>query len=313
VAAAILWSNRKRFFISFDAALAPGPHPEIVRLERGAWLGIALTGAALLAWAYFLCNISLPVSLAFYGVLLALSLAITRVRAEFGTPHEIVFVKPADMLVTLLGTRALGEANLIGMQSMYWFNRGYRCHPIPNFLEAFKMAEGRPMSTRALIGVFALAALVSLLVTCGANYFITYDAGAAGKAAGYKRWVGNEAYAQLSSWIRNGQAPGAVNFWFFLGGLGTVGALAYLRGAFLSWPLHPAGFALGISYAMNYFWLCVFIAWLIKFLLIRYGGMSLHRRAIPFFLGLVLGDYVIGALWSLLALALGQPTYKIYI
>jgi hypothetical protein len=41
--------------------------------------------------------------------------------------------------------------------------------------------------------------------------------------------------------------------------------------------------------------------------------MTAHRRAIPFFLGLILGDYTIGALWSLLALLLGQPTYKIYI
>ncbi|MFM7321761.1 MAG: DUF6784 domain-containing protein, partial [Armatimonadota bacterium] len=75
----------------------------------------------------------------------------------------------------------------------------------------------------------------------------------------------------------------------------------------------PAGFALGISYAMNYFWLCVLVAWAVKFTMIRYGGMTAHRRAIPFFLGLVLGDYVIGGIWSLLAIALEQPTYKIFV
>jgi hypothetical protein len=184
---------------------------------------------------------------------------------------------------------------------------------MPNLLEGFKMGEGRDMPFARLVGVFVLASLVSLVATYVANYFVTYDAGAQGKATGYKMWVGNEAYNQLASWLQFGQSAGAANFWFFVGGLLSVSLLAFLRGAFLWWPLHPAGFALGISYAMNYFWLCVFVAWLAKLCIIRYGGMNAHKRAIPFFLGLILGDYTIGALWSLLALYLGQPTYKIYI
>jgi hypothetical protein len=268
----------------------------------------------LLCWAYFLMGISIPVAFAFYGILFALSLAITRVRAEFGTPHEIYLVKPSETLVTLFGTRTLGESNLIGMQSMFWFNRGYRCHPIPNFLEGFKMTEGRSLRWTSLIGVYAIAAVVSLLATYAANYFVTYEAGAAGKASqGYKAWVGVEAYAPLNSWLTLGQSAGAVNLWFFLGGLATVAGLAILRLVFVGWPLHPAGFALGISYAMNYFWLCVLVAWVAKFLMIRYGGMNAHRRAIPFFLGLIIGDYVVGALWSLVAIALEQPTYKIFL
>jgi hypothetical protein len=311
VAAAIVWANRKHLSASFDAALARGRDASF--LDRFAWIGLTISAGLLLAGTHFLLNLSLPVALGFFGILLALSLAITRVRAEFGTPHEIVFVKPADTLVTLFGTRALGETNLIAMQSLYWFNRGYRCHPIPNFLEGFKMAEGRALAVRGLIGVFGLAALVSLLATFAANYFVTYSVGAGSKAVGYKSWVGNEAYTQLASWLSLGQPAGASNVWFFIGGLAVVGGLAWLRTAFVGWPLHPAGFALGVSYAMNYFWLCVFVAWLAKLLLIRYGGMTAHRKAIPFFLGLILGDYTAGALWSLLALLLGQPTYSMYI
>ena len=310
VAAAILWANRRHLASSFDDAVSGKGE----RWDRAAWLGWALSGVLLFGWAYFLMGISLPVAAAFYGILFALSLAITRVRAEFGTPHEIYLVKPGETLVTLFGTRALGESNLIGMQSMFWFNRGYRCHPIPNFLEGFKMTEGRSVRWSSLIGVYAVAALVSLVATYAANYFVTYEAGAAGKASqGYKAWVGIEAYTPLNSWLTLGQSAGAANFWFFLGGLATVAVLAVLRIVFVGWPLHPAGFALGISYAMNYFWLCVLVAWLAKFVMIRYGGMNAHRKAIPFFLGLILGDYVVGGLWSLLAIALEQPTYKIFL
>lgn len=325
VAGAILWANHKYLARAFDVAFDRKTRAGLARGTqewreagqfRWAYLVALMAYLGLTAWTYFLLNLPPLVSLGFFLILLALSLAITRVRAEFGTPHEIVFVKPTDMMVTLLGTRALGTENLVGLQSMYWFNRGYRCHPMPNFLEAYKMGEGRNqrlLGVGPLTVVFIVACLVSLVATYGANYFITYDAGATGKALGYKQWVGQEAWGQLHGWIRNGQSPGAINFWFFAGGLASAGILAYLRRLFPWWPLHPAGFALGISYAMNYFWMCVFAAWLVKSILIRYGGMNTHRRAIPFFLGLILGDYTIGAIWSLIGLAIGQPTYRIFI
>ena len=57
----------------------------------------------------------------------------------------------------------------------------------------------------------------------------------------------------------------------------------------------------------------MFIAWAIKGLIIRYGGTRLYREALPFFLGLILGDYTIGSLWALLGVTLGIPTYKIFV
>ncbi|MBC8136972.1 MAG: hypothetical protein H8F28_13910 [Fibrella sp.] len=321
VAFAIVWANRRylsdafdrAFRLKNDSAFDSTEHDRVEnRRYRWAFIGLIAGIVALLAWSYFL-GIHPVAALGFFGIFFALSIAITRVRAEFGTPHEIVFVKPGDILVTLFGTRAIGDSSLIGMQSMYWFNRGYRCHPMPNLLEGFKMAEGRRMPFAPLLGIFALASVASLLTTFATNYYTTYEAGATAKATGYKWWVGQEAYSQLAVWLQSGQQAGQQSLGFFLGGLVVVGGLAYLRQTFLWWPLHPTGYALGISYAMNYFWFCVFVAWLAKLCITRYGGMEAHKRAVPFFLGLVLGDYTIGALWSLLGLWLGTPTYKIYI
>ena len=48
-------------------------------------------------------------------------------------------------------------------------------------------------------------------------------------------------------------------------------------------------------------------------LIVRFGGMKGYNAAIPFFLGLVVGDYVVGSLWSLFGPLNGLQTYKIYI
>jgi hypothetical protein len=98
-----------------------------------------------------------------------------------------------------------------------------------------------------------------------------------------------------------------------VGGAAVVFVLKSLRGAFVWWPFHPAGYALAVSYAMDYFWFAFLLSWLFKVLIVRYGGMKMHRAAVPFFLGLILGDYVAGSLWAIIGPLTGIATYKIYI
>lgn len=38
----------------------------------------------------------------------------------------------------------------------------------------------------------------------------------------------------------------------------------------------------------------------VEAIILRYSGFNAYRRAIPFFLGLALGDYILGSLWSIL-------------
>jgi hypothetical protein len=47
--------------------------------------------------------------------------------------------------------------------------------------------------------------------------------------------------------------------------------------------------------------------------LITIFGVKLYRLAVPFFLGLILGDYTAGSLWALLGCAMHIPTYKIFL
>ena len=39
----------------------------------------------------------------------------------------------------------------------------------------------------------------------------------------------------------------------------------------------------------------MFVAWICKALILRCGGSRMYRQASPFSLGLILGDFVIGA------------------
>ncbi len=47
------------------------------------------------------------------------------------------------------------------------------------------------------------------------------------------------------------------------------------------------------------------VSWLAKTIILRYGGLQGYRTALPFFIGLVLGEFSTGLLRTILDLSLG--------
>ena len=93
------------------------------------------------------------------------------------------------------------------------------------------------------------------------------------------------------------------------GFIGTI-LLSLLRMRFLWWNLHPVGYAISGSWAINPMIGSIFIGWLLKWIVLKYGGIRWHRSAIPLFLGIVLGEFLGGTFWSLLGIVLRQPMYR---
>ena len=281
-------------------------------LYRKSICGLGLGAVLLLLFTWWM-GMAASYALMFFGIYFILSIAMTRIRAELGTPHEIYFVNPQQIMVSVLGYNLIGPANLTLISSMYWFNRCYRSHPMPNQLESFKMAEGTAIRIKPLIFALMLAAFAGLVSSYWANLSVTYNEGAQAKCVGFKSWVGAESFNRLADWIKNEPSPEPVRIGYMTAGAAIVVGLKALRGAFIGWPFHPAGYALAVSYAMDYFWFAFFVSWLVKLMIVRYGGMKLHNRFVPFFLGLVLGDFCIGSIWAIIGPLVGQQTYKVFI
>ncbi len=315
----IVWALRGQFKRTWQAAfgkerrLLVGEERSEAKEYRAAYIGL-LIGVIVLAAYSAKLGLTPWVAFLFFGLYFLLALTLTRVRAELGTPHEIYFVNPRLVLVTLFGTQAIGAQSLTILSVMYWFNRGYRCHPMPNQLEAMKMGDVAQIRTRSLILLLVIAFVWGAMLVYWANLHVTFTEGATAKAStGFKRWVGGESYDRLQGWIATPQRVNATQLTYTAGGAVMVLFLQVMRRGFLWWPFHPAGYALAVSFAMDYFWFCFFIAWVAKLLIIRFGGMKMHNAAVPFFLGLVLGDYVMGSVWALYGPLNGLQTYKIFI
>jgi hypothetical protein len=63
---------------------------------------------------------------------------------------------------------------------------------------------------------------------------------------------------------------------------------------------------------MGKLWFCIFLGWLAKLLITRYGGAVAFRKAMPFFVGLVMGEFTTGSLWCIYGAITGQTVYHFW-
>ncbi len=238
---------------------------------------------------------------AFLGIYVLLMVTLSRIRAETAVlSSELVWVNPQSILPAVLGTSHLSHTDLAHMGMLSWFNLDYRAAGMPHELEGLvgqRRARGR---LSPLVTAILLAAAVAMAAALLWDMQLYYVHGAdTGKVNSWRIEKGSEPWNDLQGWLQNPQPPDGR----LIGGLAFGAAmtllLAALRARFVEFPLHPAGYALNMSFANDFFWGDMLAAWLVKTLILRYGGMKLYRQALPFFLGLILGDFVVGSAWSI--------------
>ena len=296
------------------AVSASGRETQEAMSYRGAMLGLIAVMAFLVLFCYY-GGAELWVMFAFFVIYYMISIAITRMRAELGTPvHDLHYSGPDEILTRTVGTRRLGRSNLI-MFSMFWFiNRAHRSHPMPHQLEGFKIMERTNMTMHRIIFALTLATVLGSL----AGFWALIDRGYRLGMEVRAYWpslsaFGIEPYRRLARWLQAPEATLIPESGFMGIGFLITAVLMFFRMRFVWWPFHPAGFAISTSWGMHVTWSCLFMSWLIKWLILQYGGVVRHRKIAPFFLGLILGEFTVGSLWTILGIIAGIPTYGFWV
>ena len=307
----LIWTSRRYLFHILRDVLRgrAADQDEPVRY-RTALLGIISVMLLLTLFSYR-AGMSLWVIFAFFVIYFGICLVITRMRAQLGPPlHELNYGGPIHVMSWILGTRRLGSANLT-MFSYYWFfNRSYTCHPMPHQLEGFKLAERTGMDSRRLASAMMIAAAVGIPVAFWVYLHMFYKEGAASGLGWHALGNGNHTFgSNLQYWLNNLSLTDSIHVAFMGGGMAFTFFLMVMRTRFLWWSLHPIAYPLARDYNMNRMWFAIFISWAVKIMLFKYGGLKMYRKALPFFIGLILGEFMIGGGWSIIGMILGIPVY----
>jgi hypothetical protein len=76
------------------------------------------------------------------------------------------------------------------------------------------------------------------------------------------------------------------------------------------WPIHPLGYLTAYSSAMRILWFSFLIGWACNALCIRYGGVILFKQLRFFFVGLIIGDFLMGGIWAIVGF-FGDANYLV--
>lgn len=295
----VVWSARRSLKQSISG-----------RPDRAYWI-VLVVAMEVLVWYGVALGLRPAVSMMLFGLFMLFMIGGGWVRAAVGmvwNPGNDVSWFPRTFLGA--GT-SVGEG--MGLAYTRWFSFGdFRAHALPTYADTMRISETGGIDRKQLMTAIAIATVLSVFASLWCALDVYYRFGAAtAKTDAWRVYQGREGFNVVRSTL-DGTAPkvGVPHLIAMVWGAAMVVAF-YIANLKLSWwPFHPVGFVLAQIRMFDWLWLPMGIAAVSKSLLLRAGGLKTYKRAMPFFLGLVLGDYVISGILTLLRWLLATPMYK---
>jgi hypothetical protein len=313
-----LWASRldlKRALLQLLRRLPRGQEQEEAISYPHALVG-AVVGTLLLIALLTSASAAPVVSAVFMVGFLVISISIARLRAEFGAPfHDVEFNTPDFVMPKVMGSALLGPRAL-GMLSMQiWYTAENFTHPMPHSIEALRIASAPRTGARQapfFWGVL-LAWLVGMSLCIVAVLYFGQQLGyMTSKTLGQRTMWYGENFARLDQMLATPSGSRPQSMIATVIGMLTCFGLQAMRLRTPGWPLDPVAYSLASTATASSYWLPLFLAWVVKSLILRYGGRRGYMQALPFFLGLVIGEAFVGVGWSLVGSILHQQTYRYY-
>jgi len=304
---AIVFAARGHLAAAWRAAtrFGGGPREGEALSDRTAIFGTA-AGLAGMVWFAVKAGMSWQAALIYLGILMMIVLVVARLRAELGLPtYELYQVGADQVMQRVSGTNAWSRGDLTAMTLFFWLSRTHRQFPMQTHVDALRLGKRTGTSLPAVASLIVGASAVGIVAAFWAYLHTMYQVGFdSAKFRGPAIWAfGAEPWQKLDSWFVSPTPPDYGAVWAYVFGCGFTLFLAAMRTRFVWWPFHPAGYLVSGSFGLFRLWLPIFVSWLVKVLVLRYGGLRLYVRVLPFFIGLILGEFTAGFCRTMVDLA----------
>ena len=270
---------------------------------------------AAISWWLWMAGMAAWVVPIYLGAMYLVFLAVTRIVAEGGVAAARAPLIASDFVHSSIGNTMLGPQSLTALGFTFVWAADVRTFVMASAANGLKLAEEQlAWRKRGLFWAICLSVVVSIVASIWAVMYMGYTYGGINLNGWFFGPTGGPAYPFnfITGELNNPDGPDWIG-WLSTGiGGGVMTLLMLARHNFLWWPLHPLGFAVSSISLTNYLTLSVFLAWLIKSIILKYGGPGLFHRARPFFLGLILGQFFVAGIWLVIDYLTGMTDNNIY-
>jgi hypothetical protein len=297
-----LWAARdhlKQFWRQVRIPVDPSKSVASVLSARGATLSILFGAGYMIFWLQA-SGYSLAIAMGWLFLFWASIFAAMKYLAASGFaylwPHW-----SQEIPEILTGTTGMNNSTLVASRLIGWrVLAGWRIPPaLPH---VFKLI-GSGRSTGSLILISSLVGLISasvyaiwLCYTEGGGTFRTWS------LVGAPQGLYNGMVSLVAKTDTSVTDPGKIGIWV-LGGV-VAALITFLQARLPWWPIHPLGLMLMFEWYVSIYILDIFLVWLLKLLILKFGGISLYRKVKPVAYGLIVGyvfavgcSFVVDLVW----------------
>lgn len=246
-----------------------------------------------------------------FGALL-LFVGLTRVVAESGMAEAVASTISSSFVVSGIGTGPLSPEGLTAMSLTYIWSADLRTFVMASAANSLRIIEGEAKRKRLLFWAMMLSVVITMVSSVWILLRLAYSRGGINCNDWFFVGGAKAPYDFFVSKILNPSGPNWAGWYITTGGAIGMLFLMLMRARFLWWPFHPIGFAIGPTWIMDQIWFTVFLAWLIKLAIVRYGGLKLFQKFRPLFLGLILGQFTCNGTWIVIDAIAGGRGNQIF-
>jgi hypothetical protein len=276
---------------------------------RFSFWGFLIGGFGIVVWCHYF-GIPFLFSVLVVGAFFMVVLVAMRVICQGGLAYFTLTVAPIDGLLAFFGPRMFTGIGLLvaGVVQKVLFV-DLREALMPSLLHASKVTH-EVHNRRLVFGGILIALLLAVGVSFLAMLSLCYKFGIRELQLD---WASRTTLAVYENIYRLVDAPVQPGRWVLI--FSAVGAvfmailvICYHR--IYWWPLHPLGYLTAYSSAMRILWFSFFTGWVCNALCMRYGGVVLFKKLRFFFVGLIIGDFLMGGAWALFGL-FSDASYRV--
>jgi len=303
----VLWIARKHLAraarIAFSSASGREDADEPMSY-RLAFIGFVAT-FAFMVYFFWLSDCRVLFGLLVVALTIGYFATWARLRAETGLGFLCFPIQIQDVAQVPLGSHAFRVSELVTLVTMRWaytpgFSTSFEVFT-GSALESFKIADAARIRARRLTAAITAGFVLSLVVGIYIGLTGIYEYGWFGLSCSRGGWLGPQSIndgGRIVSFLSNPAKTDVNGVIALLSGAAAVVALGLMRLRFWWWPFHPVGYIASNTWGSHWWYLPFFIGWIGKVLVIRYGGLRLYRKSIPFAIGLIVGDLLNGGIWA---------------
>ncbi|GAB6193263.1 DUF6785 family protein [Desulfocastanea catecholica] len=275
---------------------------------RSEWFDVrisfwgAIIGFALIIWWYIWLGMAPVTAVLVVGAFFMIMLVATRIICQGGLAYFTLTAAPTDGMIALFGAKLFAGASglLAGISQKVLFV-DLRESLMPSLLHGRHLQQNKSPAMLLFSGL-AMTIVASMTVSIVAMMTLCYRYGIRELQLDWASQTTTAVYENIYRLIATTTTTGNWVFIFALAGALVMLVLVTCYHRFYWWPIHPIGYLTAYSSAMRILWVSFFIGWTCNALCMRYGGIVLFKKLQFFFIGLIIGDFLMGGGWALVGL-----------